>query len=74
MNYLLIGIALIGLYLLVDWHAKNSAYICKNCGHKFTLTTGEDFVSPQGLNAKYARCPQCRQRTWAQVISRLEMK
>jgi len=74
MNYLLIGIALISLYLLVDWHARNSAYICKNCGREFTLTTGEDFVSPQGLSTKYAKCPHCRQRTWATVINQSEMK
>jgi len=68
MNYLIILIAIVGMFLLVTWHSKNYAYICKNCSNKFTLSTFQDFVSPQGLTTKYAKCPKCGKRTWAKVV------
>lgn len=70
MDYLIILISIVGLLLLVTWHSKNSAYICKNCGNKFTLSAVEDLVSLQGVTAKYAKCPRCSKRTWAKVIKR----
>lgn len=70
MEYLLMIIAIIGLYLLAAWHAKRFACVCKNCGNKFTLTAVEDFLSFQGLTTKYAKCPQCNKRTWAKVVNK----
>ncbi|MEA4926555.1 MAG: hypothetical protein VB084_14785 [Syntrophomonadaceae bacterium] len=69
-NYLIIAAAVLGLILLAIWHAKNYAYICKSCSHKFSLSAVQDFYSPQGLTAKYAKCPNCHQWTWAEVVDK----
>jgi DNA-directed RNA polymerase subunit RPC12/RpoP len=72
MDYLIICIAIAGLLLLVTWHSKHFAYICKSCGNKFTLSALEDLISPQGVTTKYAKCPKCNKRTWARVINQID--
>ncbi len=68
MAYYILTIAVVGLMITVIWHARISAYICKDCGHEFSLSPLEDFVSPQGLSTKYVKCPKCKKRTWADII------
>lgn len=72
MDYLIILLAVVSLYILVTWHAKTSAYICKNCSNQFTLSAFQDLVSPQGLTTKYTKCPKCGKRTWAKIIDRID--
>ncbi|MCC4767178.1 hypothetical protein FXW07_11250 [Methanosarcina sp. DH1] len=56
------------LFLLVVWHTKNFAYLCPGCGEVFEVSTLEDFISPNGVNKKYLRCPRCGKRAWADIL------
>ena len=56
------------LFLLVRWHAKNTAYRCRVCGHEFEISTGTDLMSPHVPEKKYLKCPQCGKRSWATVL------
>ncbi|WP_011305839.1 hypothetical protein [Methanosarcina barkeri] len=67
--YLWLMIIIAGvLALLVLWHAKNFAYLCPGCGEVFKVSTLEDFISPNGENKKYLRCPRCGKRAWADIL------
>ncbi len=64
-------IALGGLFLLVRWHSKSTAYRCANCGHEFEISLLTDLISPHGIGNggwKYLKCPHCSQRTRAEVL------
>jgi len=56
------------LFLLVRWHANNTAYRCSACGYEFEISVLTDFASLQVPDGKYLRCPQCRKRNWATVL------
>jgi DNA-directed RNA polymerase subunit RPC12/RpoP len=56
------------MLLLVRWHAKNTAYRCRVCGHEFEISTGTDLISPHLPEKKYLRCPQCGKRSWKTVL------
>ena len=56
------------LVLLVVWHAKNFSYLCPRCGEVFEVSKLEDFISPNGMNKKYLRCPRCGKRAWTEVL------
>lgn len=57
-----------GLYLLVRWHATSTAYRCPACGCVFGISVFADFISPQRVDKKYVKCPQCAKRYWATVL------
>jgi hypothetical protein len=59
----------IGTYLIIRWHAKNTAFICPKCNHKFTITTAKDFLSPHFFDKKLLRCPDCGESSWCKAIS-----
>lgn len=65
---LLTLISIGGLFLLVRWHAKNTAYICPNCGHTFMISTAKDFLSPHWFNKKLLKCPKCGKSSWCEMI------
>jgi DNA-directed RNA polymerase subunit RPC12/RpoP len=56
------------LFLLVRWHAGNTAYRCPACKHEFEISVFTDFVSPHVPDKKYLQCPQCGKRNWATVL------
>jgi uncharacterized C2H2 Zn-finger protein len=56
------------LVLLVVWHAKNFVYLCPRCGEVFEVSKLENFISPNGVNKKYLRCPRCGKRTWTEIL------
>jgi len=56
------------LYLLVFWHAKNTAYCCPECGFEFEISVWTDFTSPQFPNRKLLKCPKCGKRNWVKVL------
>jgi DNA-directed RNA polymerase subunit RPC12/RpoP len=56
------------LFFLVRWHAHSYAYECPECGHKFSISTVTDFISPHYPDQKYLRCPACHQRYWCHEI------
>ena len=37
-----------GLFMLVMWHKKSTAYHCLICGNKFEISFLTDFLSPHG--------------------------
>ena len=57
-----------GLFLLVRWHAKNTAYRCPACRYEFDISALTNFASPQVPNKKYLKCPRCGKRNWATVL------
>jgi len=58
-----------GLYLLVRWHAKNTAYICPKCNHTFAISTLTDFLSPNMIDKKLLRCPECGESSACKAVS-----
>jgi len=58
-----------GLYLLVRWHAKNTAYICPKCNHTFSISTLTDFLSPNMIDKKLLRCPECGESSACKAVS-----
>jgi len=66
--YLWLMIIAGGLALIVVWHAKNFSYLCPECGGVFEVSKLEDFLSPNGVNKKYLRCPRCGKRAWADIL------
>jgi DNA-directed RNA polymerase subunit RPC12/RpoP len=61
-----------GLFLLVRWHAKSTAYRCPACGSEFEISVLTDFASLQLPGRKYLKCPQCGKRSWATVLMRTD--
>ncbi len=59
-----------GLFLLVTWHARNSAYKCPSCQHEFEISDARDFISPNWTSRKYLKCPGCRERVWAELMKK----
>jgi len=58
-------LVLISLYMLVRRHAETTSYICLQCRHVFKLSTTQDLLGLQGINAKkYLKCPHCSRRQW----------
>jgi DNA-directed RNA polymerase subunit RPC12/RpoP len=57
-----------GLFLLVRWHARHTAYRCPACGGEFEISVLTDLASPQIPDRKYLKCPRCGQRKWATVL------
>ncbi|MDH7576965.1 MAG: hypothetical protein QHH75_03875 [Bacillota bacterium] len=52
-----------GLFLLVRWHARSTAYICPKCSHFFMISVAEDFLSPHMMDKKLLKCPKCREKS-----------
>jgi hypothetical protein len=42
-------LAVLGLALLVGWHARSFGYRCGACGHTFQVSVLVDVLGPQGL-------------------------
>ncbi|MFH1032401.1 MAG: hypothetical protein V1767_07580 [Chloroflexota bacterium] len=59
-----------GTYSFVRWHARNFAYQCPNCENEFEISTGTDFVTPNGFTRKYLKCPKCNQRAWMKTLKK----
>lgn len=51
---------------LVIWHAHTHSYICKNCGHIFSISTFKDLISPHRL----LKCPSCNKWAWQKEIKK----
>jgi DNA-directed RNA polymerase subunit RPC12/RpoP len=66
--WLLVPVVGGGLFLLVRWHARVTAYRCGNCGNEFEISTLADFLSPHLPQKKFLKCPGCGHRSWATVL------
>lgn len=58
------------LFFIVRWHARNTAYVCPDCGHRFVISAWVDFISPHYPDKKRLRCPSCSKKSWCAEISR----
>jgi len=71
-------VVVIGLPLLVLWHARTFGYRCRSCGNEFEISVLVDFISPHGLGFggswKLLRCPKCRRWTRAFVVRKSEIR
>ena len=55
------------VFLLVRWHARNTAFACPKCGWVFTISLSEDLWSPNFLNRQFLRCPECATKSWCKA-------
>lgn len=71
-----IALVVVGLLLLVRWHARTFAYRCGHCDNEFQVSPWTDFVSPHWPTReggwKWLRCPRCGRRTRATIVTRGE--
>lgn len=59
------GITIALLFGLIYYHSSVNAYVCPNCGRKFTIGFFQDMFSLNGIKrGKYLKCPQCGKRAW----------
>jgi len=66
-----VAIVVGGALLLIRWHARNTAYRCRDCHHEFEISVLTDATSLHGTGGggwKYLKCPQCGKRTRARVL------
>ncbi len=74
--FIWIGIVVVGMLILVNWHKEKTAYRCPNCEHTYEISFLTDLAAPHGVNRDGAwlllRCPNCRQRRKTKVLKRVE--
>jgi len=75
-------LVILGAFLLIRWHAKNTAYRCAKCNHGFEISIFTDAISHHGArgeagntsNAPAAECgpgPRCCARNEAPIPSEI---
>jgi hypothetical protein len=72
-----LAIVAVGLFMLVLWHKKSTAYHCPKCGNEFEISFLVDFFSPHGVNKDgggwtYLKCPRCHNRTKMEVLVKIK--
>ncbi len=68
-GYIIWGIILLVIILmLVRMRSLFSIYVCPKCETEFTLTPVREFIFPQVLYRKIARCPNCSKIVAAGII------
>jgi DNA-directed RNA polymerase subunit RPC12/RpoP len=71
--YVWLALVASGLFLLVLWHKKSTAYRCSKCGNEFEISYLTDFFSPHGVTTEggawmYLRCPRCQNRSKMEIL------
>jgi len=71
--YVWLAIVAAGLFLIVSWHQKSTAYRCPKCGSEFEISFLTDFISPHGVTKEgggwtYLKCPRCHTRTKMEIL------
>lgn len=61
-------ILLIIIGMLVRMRSMFSIYVCPKCESEFTLSPVREFLFPQVMYRKIARCPNCRKIVAAGII------
>ena len=61
-----------GTYLLIRWHTQNFAYKCPKCGHEFEISATINLTSPNAINRKYLRCPDCNGKGWTKAMKKVK--
>jgi DNA-directed RNA polymerase subunit RPC12/RpoP len=74
--YLWVGVVIVGLVILVNWHKRKTAYVCPNCGQVYVVSFLTDLLAPHGIDKEGAwlllRCPNCHERHKTKVLKREE--
>ncbi len=74
--YIWIGVVVVGMLILVNWHKEQTAYRCPNCEHIYEISFITDLTAPHGVDRDggwlLLRCPNCRQRKKTKVLKRGE--
>jgi DNA-directed RNA polymerase subunit RPC12/RpoP len=67
-----VAIVVVGLPLLVWWHARSFGYRCAECGAEFTVSAVEDAMAMSWFTshgaAKRVHCPSCGTRAFMRVL------
>ena len=70
--YVWIALAVVGLMILVSWHARVTAYHCPICSYEFEISVLTDFFSPHGVDNncawKYLKCPNCSNTSRMEIL------
>ena len=71
--YLWLALVAGGVFILVLWHKKSTAYRCPKCGSEFEISLLTDLVSPHGITRTgggwlYLKCPACSNRSKMDVL------
>ena len=71
--YLWIALVAGGLFILVLWHKKNTAYHCPICSNEFEISFLTDFFSPHGVTKNgggwtYLKCTRCQNRSKMEIL------
>ena len=70
--YLWIALVAAGLFILVLWHKKTTAYQCPKCNNEFEISFLTDFFSPHGVTKNggwtYLKCPVCSKRAKMEIL------
>ncbi len=68
---IILGVTFIGgLFLLVRWNSKNTAYVCPKCNEQFSISTLTDFLSPHMVTMKLLKCPGCGALSWCIAVDK----
>ncbi len=74
--FIWIGIVVVGMLILVNWHKEKTAYRCPDCEHIYKISFLTDLTAPHGFNRDGAwlmlRCPNCRQRSKTMILKKVE--
>jgi hypothetical protein len=71
-------IFLVGLIMLVYWHAHTFNFHCQCCGNVFEISTLKDLLSPHGLQRdngwKFLCCPKCKKWSKTRIVPKDNME
>jgi DNA-directed RNA polymerase subunit RPC12/RpoP len=62
------------LALLIFFHTKNTAYLCKNCNHEFEISFWQDLMSAHTPGKKLLKCPECSYKDYATELVKTKNK
>lgn len=70
--YVWLAIVAGGLFMLVLWHKKSTAYHCPKCGNEFEISFLTDFFSPHRVTKNggwtFLKCPKCQNRSKMEIL------
>ncbi len=73
--YLWLALVAGGLFIIVLWHKKSTAYRCPKYGSEFEVSLLTDLVSLHGVTKNgggwlYLKCPVCFNRSKMEVLAK----
>jgi len=60
------------MLLFIRWHIRTFAYKCSRCGCEFEISLLTYFINPHGPGWKYLKCPECKKRSRATLVRKME--